>query len=244
MDLSSLVKMKDVVGSLTSASWHLNAAAGDIGRVVIPAAAAVITKAPGVARATLHNARYGETPEIRRKSALAIGACAFAAVGVTAAVVGHFVHKYNKNKQYRQYKRQVSEAVKREKLIERTVTSAVALRKASELLADNAAKELDFAAKPGCFAIFTYDPDVENEDFSAYRDAYVGASASMLAGAQKQLKGEGNLYIHADMVYEQPVYVAFYPCEEYELYAYKEQLIDSLGAGESYNKISSLSELD
>lgn len=244
MDLSSLKKLQSVAMSLASASKHLGAAAGDLGKVVVPVASTVIVKAPEMALSTLDSARNAETREERAKAVLTIGVCAFAAVGVTAAVVGHFVHKHKKARQYRQYKRQVGAAVAREREIEKAVANAVAIRSARELIEATGSSETSFIEKPGCFAIFTYDPDVENGDYSAYRDVYVGASASMLSGALKQLDGEGNLYVHADMVYERPVYIAFYPCEEYELYSYKEQLIGELGAAESYNKVSSLSELD
>ncbi len=246
MDISSLKRMRSAALSLASASKHLSAAAGDLGKVLLPAAANIMVKAPAMALATVDTVRNGETPEERRKAALTIGVAGLATVGVCAAVVGHFVHKHNKAKQYRAYKRQVNAAVKREKAIEEAVSSTVAVRSASSLIesAANKTDEVDFAKASGCFAIFTYDPDVENGDYSAYRDVYVGASPSMFDGALKHIEGEGNLYVHADMVYKRPVYVAFYPCEEYELFAYKEELIDVLGANESYNKIAPLAELD
>lgn len=246
MDISSLQNMKSVALSLASASKHLSAAASDLGKVLVPAAVGLLVKVPSKARATVDAVYTAETPEERRKAALTVGATSLAAVGVCAAVVGHFVHKHNKAKQYRTYKRQVSAAIKRENAIEDAVAKAVAIRSAQSLIeaAESKSEDAAFAKEAGCFAIFTYDPDVENDNYSAYRDVYVGASASMLDGALKHLEGEGNLYVHADMVYKRPVYVAFYPCEEYELFPYKEQLIDLLGAAESYNKIAPLAQLD
>ena len=49
---------------------------------------------------------------------------------------------------------------------------------------------------------------------------------------------------HADVVYDQPVYVLFFPCEGYQLYASKERLMNALGAVESYNKIDEVANID
>ncbi len=103
---------------------------------------------------------------------------------------------------------------------------------------------LSFAKEPGCFAILTYEPDVAADDPSAYRDVYVGASASMLEGVRKQLDGKGNLYVHADMSYGRPVYVAFFPCDESELLDERARLVKALGADDSYNMVASATKLD
>lgn len=249
MDFETLKKLSYVARSFTSASRHMSAAAADVGKVLLPAATTLAIKVPKFAYDTVQTARFGETREQRRDATLKIGVCALAAVGVSAAVVGHFVHKHNQKKQFREYKRQVSNAVKRQKAIESTIGGAVAIRSATELLdaekrQASSDESLDFARKPGCFAILSYDKDTFGEDFTLYSDVYVGASSSMLDGALRNLEGKGNLYVGADVSYDRAVYVAFYPCEEFELYANKEKLIDELGADSSHNKASVLAELD
>ena len=97
---------------------------------------------------------------------------------------------------------------------------------------------------PGCYAILAFDPEPQDGDLSVYRDVYVGAASDMAMGVHKQLSGEGNLYVHADVVYDQPVYVLFFPCEGYQLYASKERLMNALGAVESYNKIDEVANID
>ena len=129
-------------------------------------------------------------------------------------------------------------------VIDETIASAVALRPASSLEHDASGDGLSFAKEPGCFAILTYEPDVAADDPSAYRDVYVGASASMLEGVRKQLDGKGNLYVHADMSYGRPVYVAFFPCDESELLDERARLVKALGADESYNMVASATRLD
>ena len=249
MDISTLKKLGYIASSLGSASKHMSAAAADVGKIVLPAAAALTIKIPKLARDTIETARSGETQKERLDAAVKIGACALAVVGVSAAVVGHFVYKHNKKKQYREYKRQVSSAIKREKTIESTISSATAIRSATELLdakggQEEAADSLEFARKPGCFAILSYENEVSDESYALYSDVYVGASSSMLDGVVRNLEGKGNLYVGADISYGRSVYVAFYPCEEYELYANKEALLRDLGADYSYNKASVLAELD
>ena len=249
MDISTLKKLGYIANSLGSASRHMSAAAADVSKVVLPAMATLAIKVPKLAKTTVETARYGETREERRDAAVKIGVCAFAAVGLSAAVIGHFVHKHNKKKQYREYKRQLTAAVKREKAIESTIAGATAIRSAMELIDNQASaggseNSLDFARKPGCFAILSYDNDASGEGLALYSDVYVGASSSMLDGALRNLEGKGNLYVGADVSYDRKIYVAFYPCEEYELYANKEVLIQELGAEYSYNKASVLAELD
>ncbi len=249
MDISTLKKLGYIANSLGSASRHMSAAAADVSKVVLPAMATLAIKVPKLAKTTVETARYGETREERRDAAVKIGVCAFAAVALSAAVIGHFVHKHNKKKQYREYKRQLTAAVKREKAIESTIAGATGIRSAMELIDNQASaggseNSLDFARKPGCFAILSYDNDVSGEGLALYSDVYVGASSSMLDGALRNLEGKGNLYVGADVSYDRKIYVAFYPCEEYELYANKEVLIQELGAEYSYNKASVLAELD
>ena len=246
MDISGIVKVQSTLGSLASASKHLGAAANELGKVVVPLAASAVMKLPTMARGTLETAVHGETPEQRRKAALTIGVGALAVIGTSAAIIGHFVSKHRKAKQYRTYKKQIAAAVEREGEIENAVSSAVAIRSAAEIVdaTDGTNEDFSFAESAGCFAILAYDPDVEDGNYSVYRDVYVGASKSMLKGVSKHLNGEGNLYVHADMLYKQPLYVAFYPCEEHELFACKEELAGKLGAEESYNKVSTLAELD
>lgn len=60
----------------------------------------------------------------------------------------------------------------------------------------------------------------------------------------KQLDGKGNLYVHADMSYGRPVYVAFFPCDESELLDERARLVKALGANDSYNMVASATELD
>lgn len=244
MDMSTLKTMQDAAAAIGSATKYIGAANLELGKVALPAMRSAVGNVPKAVEKTFDQARHGQSADERKHAAVVLGIGVVAVVGLTVATVAHFSHKIHNARVLRAQKRQVAAALAREKQIDQTIASAVALRPASALEKGTAGDDLAFAKEPGCFAILTYEPDVAASDPSAYRDVYVGAAVSMLEGVRKQLDGKGNLYVHADMSYERPVYVAFFPCDEAKLLDERARLVKALGADESYNKVASASELD
>lgn len=244
MGFVSLEAVQKSAASLVAATRYLGAASVELGKVLVPATKAMVCNIPKAASETLELARYGETPEERRHAAVTLGIAAAAVTGLGIATVAHFASKFKSCRAQCVQKRQIAAALAREAEIDETISEAIAIRPASAIVGENPTEDFAYAKGAGAFAVFVYDPDVEQDDPSAYRDVYVGASTSMIEGARRQLEGKGNLYVHADMVYKRPVYVAFFPCEEYELYSQREHIIHMLGADESYNKVAKLAELD
>lgn len=244
MDISTLKNMEEAAAALGSATRHIGAANLELGRVVVPAVGSAINNVPKAVEKTFRQAREGQTAQERKNAAITLGVGIAAVSLLAVATFAHFAHKVGKSRVLRQHKKQVAAALAREKKIDQTIANAVALRPASSLEVSSAGEDLAFADEPGCFAILTYEPDVAASDPSAYRDVYVGAASSMFDGARRQLEGEGNLYVAADMAYGQAVYVAFYPCDEASLLDERTRLIGALGADESYNKVSSAAGLE
>ena len=244
MDMSTFKTMQEAAAAIGSATKYIGAANLELGKVALPAVRSAVGNVPKAVEKTLDQARHGQSADERKHAAVTLGVGVIAVVGLTVATVVHFSHKIHKSRMLRAQKRQVAAALAREKQIDETIASAVALRPASSLEHDASGDGLSFAKEPGCFAILTYEPDVAADDPSAYRDVYVGASAPMLEGVRKQLDGKGNLYVHADMSYGRPVYVAFFPCDVSELLDERARLVKALGADDSYNMVASATMLD
>ena len=244
MDMSTLKTMQDAAAAIGSATKYIGAANLELGKVALPAMRSMVGNVPRAVEKTFDQARHASSADERKHAAAVLGIGVVAVVGITVATVAHFSHKIHNARVLRAQKRQVAAALAREKQIDQTIASAVALRSASSLEHDVPGDDLAFAKQPGCFAILTYEPDVAADDPSAYRDVYVGASASMLEGVRKQLDGKGNLYVYADMSYKRPVYVAFFPCDQAQLLEHRVRLVKDLGADESYNMVAAPSALD
>lgn len=88
----------------------------------------------------------------------------------------------------------------------------------------------------GCYVIITCDGAVHKDDYSKYREIYVGKSANMGASIHDDFVGKGNADIYADVKYKQHVYVLLYPCSEDKLDQLEESLITALDADASYNR--------
>lgn len=235
--LSTLKNLQSAAGSIGSAAKYIGAANLELAKVVAPALGAVALSIPKRFGNKLVEARTAETSHERQHAASVFGIGVALAAGFTVATVAHFASKRRKSRVYREQKRQIAAALKREKAIDEALAKAVAIRPAAKLQASDASAEMNFAQEPGCYAILTYEPDVAQSDPSAYRDVYVGSADSMLKGAREQVDGKGNLYVLADMAYGLPVYVAFYPCDKDKIDSKKNRLIDVLGADSSYNGV-------
>lgn len=236
--MSTLKSMQSAALAIGSAAKYIGAANLELAKVAAPALGAVALSIPKRFGNKLEEARTAETPKERHHAASVFGVGVAIAAGLTVATVAHFVSKRRKTRALKEQKRRIAAAMKREKAIDRALSQAVAMRPASSLVNKGAGEELDFAKACGCYAILTYDPDVAMDDPSAYRDVFVGAADSMLDNVRDQLDGKGNLYVHADMAYGLPMYVAFFPCEKDDLSAKKTQLVDVLGAAASYNAVA------
>lgn len=248
MELSQISKMQDDARSMARAAQYLGKAANELAPVALPAARDALARTPGRISALASRVR-SLTPERLRKRQAVVAACAgVAAAGLVAAAVAHVVHHRKAAALYASAKRSAEAERQLRADRERTIADASFDCTAQEFLAAVAADELpdDFAplSAPGCFAICVYGEAPEKGDYDAFKDVYVGASTDMAAAAEKQLRGEGNLYVHADVVYGQPLRLFFFPCEGYEVYARKEGLVRSLAADDSYNKITEIADLD
>ena len=91
----------------------------------------------------------------------------------------------------------------------------------------------------GCYVIITCDGAVHKDDYSKYREIYVGKSTDMGASIHDDFVGKGNADVYADVKYKQHVYVLLYPCSEDKLDQLEESLITALDADASYNRKSS-----
>ena len=185
----------------------------------------------------------------KRATTIATAGVIVAAVGATAAVVGHLVFHAHALGAYNEARRQrKAEARWEEETLDvfAQAMAACAAPSFEELYAAGPQADetglLSAASEPGCYAILRFDEGDDLDDLLAYRDVYVGCGQDMAAAAHEQLSGAGNLYVHADVVYGQPLQVVFFPCEAPFAHAYREQLVDALGAQASYNRIAGIEE--
>ena len=185
----------------------------------------------------------------KRAATIATVGVLVAAAGATAAVVGHLVLHGKALGAYSEARRQRKAEARWEEETLDVFAQAVAACAApsfEELYAAGPQADgtglLAAASGPGCYAILRFDEGDDPDDLLAYRDVYVGCGQNMAAAAHEQLSGKGNLYVHADVVYGQPLQVVFFPCEAPFTYAYREQLVDALGAQASYNRIAGIEE--
>lgn len=94
----------------------------------------------------------------------------------------------------------------------------------------------DYLNYCGCYVIITCDGAVHKDDYSKYREIYVGKSMNMGASIHDDFVGKGNADVYADVKYKQHVYVLLYPCSEDKLGQLERSLITALDADASYNR--------
>lgn len=247
MELPQVASLQDNAQSLVRAAQYMGKAADELKPLVVPAARNALGKVPGAASCAIDRVKR-ITPDSIRKHSLAAGIVGgVLAAGIAAATVAHFVHRHKVAHTYRLHRKHDELAAQRQRTIEATLSKATWRCTAAEFeqhFGEEGNSALAQVSCPGCYAILSFDPEPQDGDLSVYRDVFVGAASDMAKGVHKQLSGEGNLYVHADAVYEQPIYVLFFPCEGYQLYASKERLMNALGAVESYNKIDEVANID
>lgn len=93
-----------------------------------------------------------------------------------------------------------------------------------------------YLAYSGCYVIITCDGAVHKDDYSRYRELYVGKAENMDASIRADFVGLGNPDVYADVKYKQHVYVLLYPCERENLDALEASLVTALDADASYNR--------
>lgn len=99
-----------------------------------------------------------------------------------------------------------------------------------------AAAGIDLYAFSGCYITVTCDGAVKKDDFSKYREVYVGKAANMGEAIHADFTGGGNPDVYADVKYKQHVYVLLYPCEVEKLDEMHASLVAALDADRSYNR--------
>lgn len=87
-----------------------------------------------------------------------------------------------------------------------------------------------------CYVVITCDSAVHGDDYSKYRELYVGKSERMGASIRADFIDLGNADVYADVKYKQRVYALLYLCEKNKLDELVTSLITALDAGESYNR--------
>ena len=93
-----------------------------------------------------------------------------------------------------------------------------------------------YLAYSGCYVVITCDGAVHKDDYSKYRELYVGKSENMGESIREDFIGLGNADVYADVKYKQHVYVLLYPCEKDKLDELEASLITALDADGSYNR--------
>lgn len=93
-----------------------------------------------------------------------------------------------------------------------------------------------YLAYSGCYAVAVYSSSVKKDDYSDFRDIFIGKSKNMGASIFSDIVGKGNVDVYADVKYRQPAYVLLYPCSEDKMDQLERSLITALDADESYNK--------
>lgn len=89
---------------------------------------------------------------------------------------------------------------------------------------------------PGCYIILIFDNEVTDNDYSQYKDVYVGQSINMCQRIHDHLSGYGNGDVYADFKYGKHLYVKMIPYANSELNIREKELIRSFNATKSYNK--------
>lgn len=91
---------------------------------------------------------------------------------------------------------------------------------------------------PGCYAVATYPPKLKwDRDLASYTDIYVGMSVRAGEGILECCSRQGCADVYADIKYKQNVQIFIFSCGEDELEGLQEELIQELGANESYNAL-------
>lgn len=131
---------------------------------------------------------------------------------------------------------------KARKLARKTLLDGAGIRMSSEKFLENwdiqskaPGSHEGYLAYSGCYVIITCDGAVRKDDYSKYRELYVGKSENMGAGIHDDFVGRGNPDVYADVKYKQHVYVLLYPCEKDRLDELEASLITALDADDSYN---------
>lgn len=95
---------------------------------------------------------------------------------------------------------------------------------------------MDLYAFSGCYITVTCDGTVKKDDFSKYREVYVGKSENMGEAIHADFTGRGNPDVYADVKFKQHVYVLLYPCVAEKLDEMHASLVAALDADRSYNR--------
>lgn len=133
---------------------------------------------------------------------------------------------------------------KARKLARKTLLDGAGIRLSSEKFLDNwkmqekiSDSKGTYLAYSGCYVVITCDNAVRKDDYSKYRDLYVGKSSEMGKSIYNDFVGKGNPDVYADVKYKQHVYVLLYPCANDKLDELEQSLITALDADDSYNRV-------
>lgn len=140
----------------------------------------------------------------------------------------------------------VREQEKARKLARKTLLDGAGIRMSAEKFMENwetqerlagAKAGEGYLAYPGCYVAITCNGAVKKDDYSKYRELFVGKSENMGASIHDDFVGRGNPDVYADVKYKQHVYVLLYPCAAESLDELELSLVTALDADESYNGV-------
>lgn len=213
-------------------------------KVLAPVITAITMRVPGAAGSAVK--KYMSLSEVDRKRAKTAltAAGGVAAAGLVVATGAHFRYRRKAVKHYRANRKEQAAEKKQLMSVETQLAEAcehvnanVFENRYAANEAGNASVPIDHLHVPGCVVILTYAQETPAADFMGYRDVLVCKGDDMAEVAHKHLSGNGNVYVHADMVYSQPVFAFFYPCDAEKLQESFDELVEKFGANASYNRI-------
>lgn len=133
---------------------------------------------------------------------------------------------------------------KARKLARKTLLDGAGIRMSAEKFLENwdvqskvPGTHEDYLPYSGCYVIITCDSAVHKDDYSRYRELFVGKSGNMGTAIHDDFTGRGNPDVYADVKYKQHVYVLLFPCEKEKIDELEASLITALDADESYNRV-------
>lgn len=220
-------KIAVAAGTVETAVPYIRAATVQLPKIA-PAVAPIATK--------VVNAAADKVPEAVGESANRVADAAKGAAGALSGAVSAAQNTTQSAMEARAQK-------KARELARKTLLDGAGIR----LSADKFLENWDIQAEapgdhegylpyPGCYVVITCDGPVRKDDYSRYRELYVGKSEHMGAAIHDDFTGRGNPDVYADVKYKQHVYVLLYPCEKDRIDGLEASLITALDADGSYNR--------
>lgn len=89
--------------------------------------------------------------------------------------------------------------------------------------------------QPGCYIILIFNQPVQDNNYDAYENVYVGQSVHMFQRVHAHLNGKGNGDVYADRKFGKHIYLQFVKCDKSQLNEIEKKYIAAFHATDSYN---------